>query len=64
MAQLLQFPKDERTEANNRCRDLALELHTQGNLLQHIDPAQAMLLQGKALGLLLACEIIVGGDDA
>jgi len=64
MGAVLQFPISERVDANNRCRDLALELHMQGNLLEHIDPAQALLIQGKAQGLLLACKIILGGSDA
>lgn len=64
MAQVLQFPQDERTALNNQMRDLAMELGMQAKLLAHLDPVRSLTLTGQAIGLLTACNMIMEADNA
>lgn len=64
MAQILELPKDDRIELNNRMRDLAFELNMQATLLAYLDPKESLVLTGKARGLLLACDMVMEGYHA
>lgn len=64
MAAVLQFPMDERVELNNRMRDLAFELNMQAMLIAHIDPKESLIINGKARGLMLACDMLMEAYDA
>lgn len=64
MAQVFELPQDDRVELNNRMRDLAFELNMQATLLAHLDPAEAMMLTGKARGLMMACDMVMEDRNA